>query len=218
MVPIWKFGLQIFPFDLETLNFEEQLNDAVLDFYLKFLYHRVLMCDEHREAIEICASSLYQIFMQDDKKGLEPFVKSLEKDFIIMPVNLKQHWFLLVLCYPKNICHDIYDPKKLSRILILDSSIGFLQTDRTKFLRSFRSFVLEKMGTTDLSRLPVDFVQPIKQQTNDYDCGLYVLEFAEKFLLDNFQPLNCLGIFFNPKDETIDYTKKRQDIKKLMSS
>lgn len=226
MEPIWKFGSQIYQFDLETLNPREELNDAVLDFYLKYLYNNV-MSDEQKRLIEICASSLCQNFLQEkpNQTELELFAKNFNKDFIIMPVNLCQHWFLIILCYPSNIFR-FHNPKVLSRIIILDSSIGFLQSERKAFLERFRTFVLGEMRRRsnrptfpdDISRLPIDFVQPIKQQTNDYDCGLYLLEFTEKFIFDNLKSPNGLGVFFNTKDEIINYTKKREDIKKLMIS
>lgn len=86
-------------------------------------------------------------------------------------------------------------------------------------LKKLLAFVQEQIQLESGQVIYVDevlstYVVPIMQQDNDYDCGLYLLEFAEKFLFDNFQkgtvqPLTETGV-------AINCDKKRQQIKELI--
>ena len=219
MDPILIFnGVHIFPFDVDTL---ELLNDAILDFYMKYLYH-VVLAEEQRPKVKICASAFHQQIMRDDPEP--PDFRILDKDFIILPVNAKEHWYLVIVCYPQNILCDNLETinlKHLPRVIILDSSIGFLKTQHTSFLKKLHQFIhkqiLQETGRSidDLSaRLPSDFV-PIAQQSNDYDCGLFLLEFAEKFIFDNFPSSND-HLIPTANNDAIDCDKKRKNIKELI--
>lgn len=224
MDPILIFnGVHIFPFDIETLDSEGLLNDAILDFYMKYLYNMVL-AGEQRSKIEICASAFHQKIMNEDQDndGAQD-MHILDKDFIMLPVNAKEHWYLVIVCFPRNIVRDpdTIDLKQMPRAIILDSSVGFLKTQHSAFLKKLHLFIQKQIfqdsghSINDVSaRLPTDFV-PIAQQSNDYDCGLFLLEFAEKFILDNFP--SSKNNFVSPSNgDGIDCDKKRQNLKDLI--
>ncbi|XP_055297866.1 uncharacterized protein LOC129566183 [Sitodiplosis mosellana] len=224
MDPILIFnGVHIFPFDVDTLDSKELLNDAILDFYMKYLY-QVVLAKEQRPKIEIFASTFYQkIMCEDQDNGVSQDVHILDKDFILLPVNLKEHWFLVIVCFPWNIAcdFDTIDLKQMPRVIILDSSIGFLKSQHSGFLKKLHLFISKQIAResgrsiNDLSaRLPTDFV-PIAQQSNDYDCGLFLLDFAEKFILDNF-PSSENNFIPTSNDDAIDCDKKRKNIKDLI--
>lgn len=236
MDPILVYnGVTIYPFDVDTLDSEELLNDAILDFYMKYLYH-VVLAEEYRTKIEICTSTFHQKIMHEDQKlwhndqqnsqSKEKDIRILDKDFILLPVNVKEHWFLVIICYPRNIvCDNIktIDVKEMPRIIILDSSIGFLKTQHSTFLKKLHLFINKQIvqeterSIDDMSsRLPTDYV-PVAQQSNDYDCGIFLLEFAEKFILDNF-PSSNNNFVQTSNDDAIDCNKKRQNIKDLIDN
>lgn len=214
MDPVLEYnGVYIFPFDLDTLDSEGLLNNAILDFYLKYLYH-VILSKEQRQKIDIFGSLFHQNIIQEGEYLESQEINILEKDFIMLPVNIKHHWFLIILCYPRNLIFRDSDLSDQPRMIILDSSIGFLKSHRSTFLKQISSFMAEQIlqesgRCIDMNDLQIDIV-PTAQQTNDYDCGLFLLEFAEKFVLDNFQP-SARSFFSNN-----DTCKKRQSIKELI--
>lgn len=222
MDPILLFeGVHIFPFDVDTLNPGGLLNDAILDFYMKYLYH-VVLAENQRPKIEICDSFFHQQIVHENPENTESQeIHMLDKDFILLPVNVNEHWFLVIICYPRNILgnYETIDVKEVPRIIILDSSVGFLK--HTPFLKKLHHFIQKQIvhesgkSINDLpNRLPTDFV-PVAQQSNDYDCGLFLLEFAEKFILDNF-PSSINSFTQMSNDDAIDCNKKRQTIRELI--
>ncbi|XP_031619247.1 probable ubiquitin-like-specific protease 2A [Contarinia nasturtii] len=223
MDPILEYnGVQIFPFDMDTLDSEGLLNNAILDFYLKYLYDAKLS-NEQRKKVEICTSFFHLKMLQEDNENLElPQIHILNKDFVLIPVNAKQHWFLIILCYPRNLVDNNNDPKERPRIIVLDSSIDFLKRQRKDLMKKLLSFVQEQVmiesgKSVDVDVLSIDIV-PILQQDNEFDCGLFLLEFAEKFLLDNLENFQETPSSSAIENVTIDCDEKRRHIKELIET
>lgn len=223
------------------------LNNAILDFYLRFLYHQLIPREQRKRIAIYTASFFHQTIMEEGCTGTDTSapenIQIRNKDFVLMPAYFKEHWFLIILCYPRNINCDTFNCKEFPRIVILDSSITFLKAHRSHILQKFQSFVQNQIAhelgksPSDVNELPVDFV-PVAQQNNDYDCGmfncctfqslnhlqhllqfsftlgLFLLEFAEKFILDNFEI--TIDHSNNDKDDGIDCDKKRQQIRDLI--
>lgn len=208
----------ILTLDIDTLYPEGLLTDAILDFYLKYIYYQLLP-QEQRKKLAICtASYFHENIIEEQLDNEHSDIRIIDKDFVLMPAYYNAHWFLIILCYPGNINADVYDIRQFPRIIILDSSINFLKTHRSTILQKFQSFVqnqiaLESGKPANDNELPVNFV-PVVQQTNDYDCGLFLLEFAEQFILDNFETSTDWSNY--AKDDGIDCDKKRQNIRLLI--
>lgn len=211
----------ILTLDIDTLYPEGLLTNTILDFYLRYLFHQ-LLSKEQRKKLSICTASYFHenIIEQSDNDNSK--IQILDKDFLLMPAYYNAHWFLIILCYPRNIDSNVpINPLEFPRIVILDSSSNFLMRHRPHILQKFQSFVQNQIAAEsgkskndDVDdELPVNFV-PVAQQTNDYDCGLFLLEFAEQFILDNFETSPNRPNY--AKDDGINCDKKRENIRQLI--
>ncbi|KAF8778284.1 uncharacterized protein LOC129976630 isoform X2 [Argiope bruennichi] len=112
-------GIAITTEDLSCLNEGEFLNDAIIDFYLKYIFNEKLTPSQ-REKTHIFSSFFYprlthkperprpgdetnknvQARRHNQVKTWTRHVDIFSKDFIIIPVNQNVHWFLAIICYP----------------------------------------------------------------------------------------------------------------------
>ncbi|CAL1289247.1 unnamed protein product [Larinioides sclopetarius] len=112
-------GIAITSEDLHCLNEGEFLNDAIIDFYLKYIFNEKLTPSQ-REKTHIFSSFFYprlthkperprpgeetlknvQVRRHNQVKTWTRHVDIFSKDFIIIPVNQNVHWFLAIICYP----------------------------------------------------------------------------------------------------------------------
>ncbi|GIY58462.1 hypothetical protein CDAR_31522, partial [Caerostris darwini] len=112
-------GIVITNEDLVCLNDGEFLNDAIIDFYLKYIFNEKLTASQ-REKTHIFSSFFYprlthkpdrqrpgddsmktvQVRRHNQVKTWTRHVDIFSKDFIIIPVNQNVHWFLAIICYP----------------------------------------------------------------------------------------------------------------------
>lgn len=179
--------------DLQCLNSKQYLNDTIINFYLKYLY-KTLLNDDQRRSVYMCDSFFMEAIRTADPQRIgrwEQRVNIFEKDYIVMPVEVNQHWILLVLCHPANIVNGAL---KKSEILIMDSMGGYA---RPEDLTAIKEFVLNSGIGRNLihphHQYLVDFEKrlrrvdcPVKQQKNTYDCGIFMMENVETFLIDTF--------------------------------
>lgn len=110
--------------DYKCLDYRELVNDVILDFYLKYIYHE-MMTEEQRQSVHIYNTPFYSLYAtssnfagwkDDENKDLSASSKRynrvrdlpsnrnvniFDKDFIVFPCNFKEHWFLTIACYPK---------------------------------------------------------------------------------------------------------------------
>nr|CAD7258894.1 unnamed protein product [Timema shepardi] len=111
-------GIQINSEDYACLKAEAYINDVILDFYLNYLYLNVLS-EEDRERTHIFSTFFYRRLTTNREASQGPDsllppakrrhnrvfkwtkkVNIFEKDFIIIPVNQDQHWYLVTICFP----------------------------------------------------------------------------------------------------------------------
>ncbi|XP_015906829.2 uncharacterized protein [Parasteatoda tepidariorum] len=115
-------GIAINTADLATLEEGEFLNDAILDFYLKYVFYEKLS-PRDREKTHIFSSFFYprltqkpdriragddgpktmQVRRHNQVKTWTKHVDIFSKDYIVIPVNQHNHWFLAFICYPGHI-------------------------------------------------------------------------------------------------------------------
>ncbi|XP_053201777.1 sentrin-specific protease 6-like [Panonychus citri] len=118
-------------------------------------------------------------------------VNIFEKDFLIIPIHKFCHWFLAIICYPRKVPlmdKAAFNAKssKRPRILFMDST----QLDHRKSglsgpLRLFLAKEWESKKTTEKSfskSVMPDIYLKVPKQTNQFDSGLYVLQYIENFL------------------------------------
>ncbi|KAG9081353.1 hypothetical protein FRC06_005625 [Ceratobasidium sp. 370] len=145
---------------------------------------------------------------------LQRFAKLHKKDifgldYIIAPINIRaSHWVLCVICYPGNVVRMAHmdhvanpdtDVQDKCTILLLDP----LEGDADDYLRYFRIIreYLQAMASVRVNKpvrvlereIPpgwiVDRMVKVPQQQNTWDCGLYVLHFARRFVALNNEVL-----------------------------
>lgn len=113
---VGKGGISINTEDFSCLAIEQYLNDVIIEFYLKWLFHEVLT-EEQRQKTHIFSTFFYKrltTFTQHKGEKLTAAQKRharvqkwtkdvnlFEKDFIIIPINEQSHWFLAIICFPK---------------------------------------------------------------------------------------------------------------------
>lgn len=218
----------IFPFDVLCLEKGELINNAIIDFYLKYLYRERLNHDQ-RQRIQIFESVFLNGLASKIGNSSTNQLQLLEKDFFIMPARLEEHWFLLVVCYARNVLSDNFDREQKPEILLFDSAKNYLSTKRSTFLRLFRSFIqsefakllnesLDTIGSLT-KKLPLVMV-PTQQQDNDVDCGVFLMENVERFLIDKFElPAGRTVTMAADPDCFIDIIEmKRESIKNLIET
>lgn len=189
-------GVYIDQIDIASLDSGQQLYNAIIEFYVKYLSHEWLSVEQRHRLQFLDYATLDACMRRRPNEPLQIELDLLEKDFIMAPVNLHNHWFLVVLCYPRNVliddCADEYRPK----LLIFDSAIHYAARSRPNFVKRLRSFVQSELArslgesSTTIGnltkRLPMNIV-PTRQQDNEYDCGLFLMGNVETFFIDMFQ-------------------------------
>ncbi|KAA0186874.1 hypothetical protein HAZT_HAZT006776 [Hyalella azteca] len=120
--PPQKGGISITVDDYQVLEEESFLNDVILDFYLKWLLHK--LPEEQRNKVHLFSTFFYKRLtckpkkmrrhhpVEDDPrlsaaekrharvKSWTKCVDIFDKDFIIIPINEHAHWFLAIICFP----------------------------------------------------------------------------------------------------------------------
>ena len=221
--------------DYLCLEPEQFLNDVIIDFYLKYLqvglfsnnplmfktytfsiyfYNRLTMNTNSKKDISRAD------IMHGNVKKWTKSVNIFEKDFIVVPINDCDHWFVIIICYPGLTCQvKEGDTVMQPLMLVLDSLEDGLKDSVCNDLRSYlTSEWKEKMKTTrefTTSTMP-GFCPRILQQSNLTDCGLFLLEYVESFFkkpLTNYTtPIGSLEDWFSM--EKVD--SKRENIAKLI--
>ncbi|XP_052089832.1 sentrin-specific protease 6-like isoform X2 [Mytilus californianus] len=113
-------GITVTNEDLFCLTDGEFLNDVIIDFYLKYLVHEKLS-ESDRKRTHVFSSFFFKRLTQRINRSIDPHgdvemslserrharvkkwtkhVDLFEKDFIIVPINERSHWFLAIICFP----------------------------------------------------------------------------------------------------------------------
>ena len=217
--------------DFLCLQTEQYLNDVIIDFYLKYLqvgrwpdnkmlqntyifsiyfYNRLTMKSNLTAAIP------KEQIMHNNVKKWTKRVNIFEKDFIVVPINECDHWFVVIICL---IASSTTAKKPI--MIIMDSLEDGLKNNVCNNLRSYLSLEWSaKMNTKrefTMDNMPA-FCPCIPQQTNLTDCGLYLLQYVESFyqhpLVSLDIPLTNLEHWFS-SDAIV---RKRHDIAKLIKT
>ncbi|XP_011504795.1 PREDICTED: sentrin-specific protease 8-like [Ceratosolen solmsi marchali] len=154
--------------DVNLLRGPYWLNDTIIGFYFEFLEDKyealmpeaLFVCPELTQLLKVTASNEYSAL-------LDP-IKAKEKNWIFFPLNdcssLERpggtHWSLLVFSKVEKSCFHY------------DSSRG-LNTSIAKDLS--KKIMHYLLGNSDGNFIEID----CPQQDNSYDCGLFVLYFAD---------------------------------------
>lgn len=102
----------------ECLASGEYLDDAIIDFYAEYLRHEMLSA-EQRKRTHIFSVFFHNVLTARSSRGrystpnltaaqkrherVAKWTKDVnifEKDFLIVPINTRNHWFLAIVCFP----------------------------------------------------------------------------------------------------------------------
>lgn len=187
--------------DYETLNERRFLNDKIVNFYLKILED--YFCQDDR--IHFCNTYYYTLTIQKSQEtrskpkkpnSLDIFTKSI----LIVPINEKTHWSLIIIKNidkMKNVFKKGNDESvAYPEIFYLDS----LYSENDNCIRAVKEFLfneyyrINKQEFNSIGMLTIDDIILLKgkliksyspnvsKQTNIYDCGIYMLTYAELFV------------------------------------
>ena len=225
--------------DYLCLQTEQYLNDVIIDFYLKYLqvgkwpdnkmlertyifsiyfYSRLTM--KSSSSANIPKSEI----MHNNVKKWTKNVNIFEKDFIVIPINECDHWFVVIICFAKSpYVKAVNDEGVITRpiMIVMDSLEDGLKNTVCSNLRTYLTLEWNaKMKTKKeftVSNLPA-FCPRIPQQSNLTDCGLYLLQFVESFYSKPFpnyiSPLANMEFWFS-HDSIVS---KRYDIANLIQT
>ncbi|KAF8109999.1 hypothetical protein N665_0088s0017 [Sinapis alba] len=196
--------------DLKCLSPREYLTSPVINFYIRFLQHQVFAANQTAADCHFFNTFFYKKLIEavsykgNDKEAF--FVKLrrwwkgfdlFRKSYIFIPIHEDLHWSLVIICIP-----DKEDESGLT-ILHLDS-LGLHPTrlifsNVKRFLIEEWSYLNQDASLPDLpisekiwSDLPHRINEAevkVPHQMNDFDCGLFVLFFIQRFIEDAPQRL-----------------------------
>jgi hypothetical protein len=197
-------ALEIKGCDHKKLQPEVYLNDTLISFYLRFI-HNELIPEEKRKKVYVfntyflnkLRGSLRQ--NNDDLTTFDQIYTTMtkwaktdlfEKDFVVIPLFEDEHWSLVIVCYPNRLYSN---DNQVPQVLFFDSLViihpiyqeiikRYLLCELQHKKKELFEVAQKKLQTLQLN---VKYHQPmVLRQKNSYDCGLYMLQYAEMFLTD----------------------------------
>ncbi|XVE75058.1 hypothetical protein DITRI_Ditri12bG0067000 [Diplodiscus trichospermus] len=189
--------------DIDSLAPETFLTSQIMNFYIRYLQQQAsptnrAIYDYHffntyfyqklKEAVSYKGNEKDALFIKFRRwwKGVNIF----QKAYVLIPINEDYHWSLVIICIP--------DKEDQSGPIILHLDSLGLHSSRSVFknvksyLREEWNYLNEEVAPSDLpiadkiwANLPRRIDEKtiaVPQQKNDYDCGLFVLFFMERFI------------------------------------
>ncbi|XP_054452279.1 sentrin-specific protease 5-like [Anoplopoma fimbria] len=149
--------------DLSTLAYQNWLNDQVMNMYGE------LILESAHHKVHFLNSFFHRQLMTKGYEGVKRWTKQVDlfsKSLLLVPIHLEVHWCLVTA--------DI-DKKK---ICLYDSQGIALQKVARNILKYLMTEAKEKKHTDFESGWEVSYNEIIPQQTNENDCGVFVLEYC----------------------------------------
>lgn len=170
-----------------------------MNFYIQYLQRQVLLTTDYhffntyfykklKEAVSYKQSDRDVIFAKFRRwwKGVNIF----QKAYVLIPIHEDLHWSLVIICIPDK--EDESGP-----ILLHLDSLG-LHSSKSVF-DNIKSYLIEEKNYMDREDVSSDVsiadriwkclprriechIITVPQQKNEYDCGLFVLYFIERFM------------------------------------
>ncbi|KAL6545815.1 hypothetical protein OROGR_009689 [Orobanche gracilis] len=227
--------------DVELLQPGTFINDTIIDFYIKYLVNKT--DPEKQRRFHFFNTFFFQKLLDmrrdlsetwersDDFQRVRKWTRNVnifEKDYIFIPVNLSLHWSLIVICHPGEVANlrdkGMDGSPTIPCILHMDSIRGshggfenlirrYLWEEWKEQGNKQEEDILKKLLTLDFITLQ------LPQQENFFDCGIFLLHYAELFLEQVSNSIATKYVDFLNEDWFIAVEvslKKRDHIKKLI--
>ncbi|CAL8086002.1 unnamed protein product [Orchesella dallaii] len=168
---------KIIQMDLASLLDTEWLSDSVVDFFFRLIQNR-----SNAEGCELpriyCFFSTFYALLSS-AKGLDNVKETTDQDIfkydlVFFPACVSFHWRLVVVDPRRRVIRAFNSSRKNSRDLLICKNIQrFLEFEETKQTKQ-RGEIIEARGNW-----AINFVENIPQQGNSWDCGVFILQYAE---------------------------------------
>ncbi|XP_008284826.1 sentrin-specific protease 5 [Stegastes partitus] len=149
--------------DLLTLADQNWLNDQVMN-----MYGELIMEASHHK-VHFLNSFFHRQLMTKGYDGVKRWTKQVDlfsKSLLLVPVHLEVHWCLVTAdVVKKKIC--LYDSQGIALQKVARNILKYLMTEAK-----------EKQQAAFESGWITSFDEKIPQQTNENDCGVFVLEYS----------------------------------------
>ncbi|KAM6918275.1 sentrin-specific protease 5-like [Xenentodon cancila] len=149
--------------DLLTLADQNWLNDQVMN-----MYGELIMESSHHK-VHFLNSFFHRQLMTKGYDGVKRWTKQVDlfsKSLLLVPVHLEVHWCLVTASIAtKKIC-------------LYDSQGNALQKVARNILKYLMTEAKEKQQAAFQDGWTVSFDEEVPQQTNENDCGVFVLEYS----------------------------------------
>lgn len=181
------------------------LNDTIISFFMQ-LHLDNKVSQELKSRIHVFNSFFFAKIksIRDQKNGTPANyscasrwlkgIKIFDKDFLIMPVCERDHWLLIIVCYlanePSSKTYTIPDEELTEPAVIVLNSCNGLAPAIKKTLNQFLNYQWLKEHKTkrvfsiqNAKKHGIRLIFPeLPQQKNNYDCGVYILNYFYCFL------------------------------------
>ncbi|XP_068605047.1 sentrin-specific protease 5-like [Brachionichthys hirsutus] len=154
--------------DLSTLADQNWLNDQVMNMYGE------LIVDSVDGKVHFLNSFFHRQLMTKGYDGVKRWTKKVDlfsKSLVFVPVHLEVHWCLVTADNVKKM------------ICLYDSQGTALQKVARNILKYLTAEAKEKKQSAFESGWAVSYDEKIPQQTNENDCGVFVLEYSRLLAL-----------------------------------
>lgn len=197
-------AVEIYYSDMESLAPEAYLSSTIMNFYIRHLQQRKAPADGERCDYHFFNTYFYSklkeaVFSKQNEKEASFFklrrwwkgVNIFEKAYIFLPIYESHHWSLVIICIPDKedqlgpiILH--LDSLRLHSSSSLFGTMKKFLIEEWKFLRQgvVADYPFADKIWENLPQRIDDNIIPVPQQGNDYDCGLFVLFFMERFIAE----------------------------------
>ncbi|CAK9137778.1 unnamed protein product [Ilex paraguariensis] len=196
-------SVEIFYSDMECLAPEAYLSSTIMNFYIRYLQQSTSPQNTIGRDYHFFNTYFYRKLKEavlkkrsDQENSFEKFrrwwkgVNIFEKSYILLPIHDDLHWSLVIICIP-------YKEDEAGPILLHLDSLG-LHCSKSIF-ENIKSFLRLEWNCLNRGEAPSDppiadkiwknlprrideKTIEVPRQRNDYDCGMFVLFFMERFI------------------------------------
>lgn len=149
--------------DLLTLADQNWLNDQVMNMYGE------LIVESASHKVHFLNSFFHRQLMTKGYDGVKRWTKQVDlfsKSLLLVPIHLEVHWCLVTADFVQK------------KICLYDSQGNALQKVARNILKYLMTEAKEKQQPAFETGWAVSFDEKIPQQTNENDCGVFVLEYS----------------------------------------
>lgn len=173
------------------------------------LFHKYMLTHEQQKNIKITNTYLFQILSERlTLNNISQFKKILGKQIkskprhMLMPIHRKEekHWALAIfynIHLTESQSHDDINQSTEPCIMYLDS-LSMIDETVSNYLMAIGK---ELTGRSSMAMF--NYRMSVPQQKNNFDCGLYVLEYIERFIAKPESLFN-LGLILYQNEENLE--------------